>query len=126
MNFLQKLSPALVLRVSLAASYIYSGYDLLMHPKGWYWAINLLPEFVKEIIDLMGRDQYLKIQGAGELMLGFIFLAWFLPRVFVRYASLLVVLQMAAVLIFIGLSLETFRDVVILGAGLALFLSWRK
>ncbi len=127
MNFLRKISPALVLRFSLGVSYIYSGYDLFMHPTGWYWAIRPLPQFLQTIInDKIGTDLYLKTQGIGELALALVFLVWFLPKKLVRFAALLVAFQMASILIFLGIRGDTFRDIVILGAALALFVMYLK
>jgi len=118
----RKISPAWILRVSLGVSYLYSGYDLLVHPTGWYWAIRGLPQFIQTIItDSIGLDHFLRTQGVAELMIAFAMVAWFLPKWALKWASFLVVAQMALILIFVGLSLDTFRDIVILGAGLALF-----
>jgi hypothetical protein len=123
MKFLQKIKPVAVLRFSLGASYLYSGYDLFMHPTGWYWAIRPLPEFAQTIIhDVIGVDTFLRTQGLIELGMAFLFLAWFLPKMGARVASFLSALQMTLILIFIGLTLETFRDMPILGASLAVFL----
>ena len=123
MKFLQKIKPIAVLRLSLGGSYLYSGYDLFAHPTGWHWAIRPLPEFVQTIInDVIGIDVFLRTQGVVELGMAFLFLAWFLPKIGVRLASFLSVLQMALILVFVGISLETFRDIPILGASLAVFL----
>lgn len=122
MNFLKSISPLWILRLSLGLAYLYSGYDLLVHPTGWYWAIRGLPQFIQTIItDSIGLDHFLRTQGVGELVIAFALVAWFLPKWALKWASFLVVAQMALILIFVGLSLDTFRDIVILGAGLALF-----
>ena len=128
MKFLEKIKPVWVLRISLGLSYLYSGYDLFAHPTGWYWALRPLPEFAQEIInEVIGKDLFLKTQGVGEMLMALLFLAWFLPKIGVRIAAFLSALQMALILIFIGLTLETFRDIPILGASLAVFLmSFKK
>ena len=123
MSFLKQISSALVLRLSLGLAYLYSGFDLVVHPTGWYWAIRPLPEFMQTVIDSIGTDHFLRTQGVLELAIAFVLLAWFLPKGFVRLASLLVTLQMISILVFVGLSLDTFRDIVILGAGFSLFLT---
>jgi len=123
MKFFQKIKPVWVLRISLGFSYLYSGYDLFVHPTGWYWAIRPLPEFAQTIInDVIGTAVYLRAQGIVEMGMALLFFAWFLPKIGVRLASFLSALQMALILIFVGLSLETFRDIPILGASLAVFL----
>jgi len=115
--------PVWVLRLSLGLSYLYSGYDLFTHPTGWHWALRPLPQFAQTIInDTIGADLYLKTQGVAEMIMAFLFLAWFLPKAGVRVAAFLSALQMAIILIFVGLTLETFRDIPILGASVAVFL----
>ena len=122
-KLLGKIKPVSVLRVSLGFSYLYSGYDLFVHPTGWHWVIRPLPEFVQTIInDVIGTDVYLRTQGIAEMGMAFLFLAWFLPKIGVRLAAFLSTVQMALILIFVGLTLETFRDIPILGASLAVFL----
>jgi len=124
----RKIKPVWILRVSLGISYLYSGYDLLVHPTGWYWAIRGLPQFIQAIVtDSIGLDHFLRTQGVVELMIAFVMFSWFLPRRTLSWASFLVVLQMALILLFVGVSLDTFRDIVILGAGLALLvISFKK
>jgi len=118
----RKINPVWILRVSLGIAYLYSGYDLLVHPTGWYWAIRGLPQFIQTIItDSIGLDHFLRTQGVAELIIAFALLAWFLPKWTLKWASFLVAVQMALILVFVGISLDTFRDIVILGAGLALF-----
>jgi len=122
MSFLKNISSSWILRLSLGLAYLYSGYDLLVHPTGWYWAIRGLPQFIQTIItDSIGLDHFLRTQGVGELVIAFALIAWFLPKWALKWASFMVVAQMTLILIFVGLSLDTFRDIVILGAGLALF-----
>lgn len=122
MRLHQSIKPVLILRLSLGFSYLYSGYDLFMHPTGWHWAVRPLPQFVQTIINEIGIDLYLRMQGVAELIIALLFLAWFLPKVALRLAAFLSALQMALILIFVGLSLDTFRDIPILGASFAVFL----
>lgn len=123
MKIASKLKPAWVLRLSLGFSYLYSGYDLFTHPTGWYWALRPLPQFAQALIhDTIGADLYLKTQGVAEMIMALLFLAWFLPKVGVRVAAFLSALQMTLILIFIGVTLETFRDIPILGSSVAVFL----
>jgi len=71
---------------------------------------------------VIGTDHFLRTQGVAEMLMAFLFFAWFLPKIGVRIAAFLSALQMALILIFIGLTLDTFRDIPILGASLAVFL----
>ena len=123
MKIVSKFKPVWVLRLSLGFSYLYSGYDLFTHPTGWYWALRPLPQFAQALInDTIGADLYLKTQGVVEMIMAFLFLALFLPKAGVLVAAFLSALQMAMILIFVGLTLETFRDIPILGASVAVFL----
>lgn len=113
----------LPLRFGLGAMFLYSGYDLVMHPTGWYWAVRPLPQAVQAFINAnIGLDRYLMLQGAGELVLAFLLIAWFLPRWTLVLASFLTVLEMAVILFFVGVSLDTFRDIGLLGGALSLWL----
>ena len=114
-----------MLRLGLGGVYLYTGYDIVTHPTGWYWAIRGLPQFIQDTIQNVGIDLYLRIQGSGEILIAFIMFAWFLPRWIPSIAGFLVALQMFLILVLVGTNLETYRDIGILGAGLALFLLLR-
>jgi hypothetical protein len=122
MKWLYKLGPELALRLGLAGVYLYTGWNIVTHPTGWHWAIRGLPQFLQEIINSIGIDFYLRIQGTIEIFLALVLLAWFLPKWMPQIAGLLMAVQMFLILLLIGLNLETYRDIGILGAGLALFL----
>jgi hypothetical protein len=115
-----------VLRLSLAGTYIYSGLDIVRHPSGWYWAIRALPDNIENIINSIGVDTFLRIQGSVELLFAFILLAWFLPKILVKAVALITALEMTAILILVGVRADTFRDIGLLGAALALYLGLRK
>jgi len=101
--------------------YVYTGVDFLRAPEHWYGFTPLwFSQFVLQFLPSL--DVYLRIQGVGELVLGFVFLAWFLPKAIVRIAALLSALEMTLILAFVGVDLITFRDIPILGASLAVFL----
>lgn len=121
MKFLQKISPEWSLRLGLGAMYLYSGIDLIRHPTAWHWAVRPLPTAVQNLINTrIGINQYLVLQGIGELALAFFLIAWFLPRIFSFIAALLAVIEMALIIILVGVDAVTFRDIGLLGAALAL------
>ena len=120
-NFINRLSPEWILRLSLAAMYLYSGLDLMRHPKSWYWAVRPLPQFVQQIIKAFGIDLFLQIQGLLELTFAAILVLWFLPKAWAMTVSLLTAIEMAVILIFVGLDAVTFRDIGPLGAAFALY-----
>src|SRR3989344_3567736 len=68
------------LRLGLAAMFGYSGVDILLHPTAWYWAVRGLPLFVQNIINAIGIDMYLILQGASEVFFALVFLCWVWPR----------------------------------------------
>lgn len=122
MNFLQKINPVSPLRLGLGAMYLYSGYDLIVHPSAWTWAI---PQWFSDIVTtFIPIEQYLHIQGGIELALAAIFLLWFLPRKIVQVAAAISCVEIAGILLLAPLSqlLITFRDLGVLGASAALFL----
>lgn len=110
-----------VLRLSLGGVYLYTSIDIFLHPKGWYWAVRGLPQMMQNLINSMGIDNYLKIQASLEFAIALALVAWFLPKRVAGIAGLLVAFQMFLILLLVGLSLETFRDLGLFGGGLALF-----
>ena len=124
MNFLSKIPAEWPLRLGLGLMYLYSGQSLIREPLNWQ---GFLPSWFAEIVGgLMPLESYLRLQGAGELAIAFLFLAWFLGRFAVRAAAALAVLEMLFILIFVGINLITFRDIGLLGGALALVaLTWR-
>ena len=121
MSFLQNIKPIWALRITLGVMYLYTGIDFLRAPEHWYgFAPQWFSQFVLAVLPSM--DVYLRIQGVGELALGLVFLAWFLPMVALRIAAFLSALEMALILLFAGVDLVTFRDIPILGASLAVLL----
>ena len=120
-NFINKLSPEWILRLSLATMYFYSGLDLMRHPKSWYWAIRPLPQFVQQIINAFSIDLFLQIQGLIELAFALILILWFLPKTWTIIVALLTAIEMAVILVFVGLDAVTFRDIGPLGAAFALY-----
>ena len=121
-NFINRINPKWVLRISLAVMYVYSGIDLIRHPKSWYWAVHPLPTFAKGAINSFGIDLFLQIQGAIELMFAVILISWFLPKVFSMTVAFLIAFEMSLILIFFGVDGITFRDIGILGASLSLYI----
>ena len=121
MKVLWKTKPIWALRSTLGVMYLYTGIDFLRAPQHWYGFVP--PWFSQAALQVFpSMDGYLRIQGAGELLLGLAFLAWFLPGGVVRIAAFLSAVEMALILLFVGVDLITFRDIPILGASLAVFL----
>ena len=119
---MKKNTSGWALRLGLGLMFCYSGLDLIQHPTGWYWAVRPLPDFLQSIINnQIGINHYLQMQGVVELFFAFIFFAWFLPKKIVKIAALLTALEMAGILLLVGLNGETFRDIGLLGGAVALF-----
>ena len=108
------------LRLGLAAMFGYSGIDILLHPTAWYWAVRGLPLFVQNIINTIGIDTYLMLQGASEVFFALVFLLWMWPRL-TRVVALFAAVEMVAILLMVGVDSITFRDFGPLGAAIALF-----
>jgi len=123
MNLFDKLTSQFFLRLGLGAMFAYSGIDILLHPTAWTWALRGLPAFIQTQIDRIGPEMYLRGQGIAELAMAAAFLAWFLPRPLVRIAAFFAAVEMAAILVFVGVDAVTFRDIGILGAALGVLFS---
>ncbi len=108
------------LRLGLAAMFGYSGFDILIHPTAWYWAVRGLPLFVQNMINAAGIDTYLMLQGASEVFFALVFLVWVWPRL-TRTVALLAAVEMVLILLLVGIDFITFRDFGPLGAALGLF-----
>ncbi|MCI0680435.1 hypothetical protein L0Y41_03755 [bacterium] len=120
-NFFSRIPPEWLLRLGIAGVYFYTSTDIFRHTAGWYWAIQSLPDFFQHAIGAIGIDTYLRMQAAGEFIIALVMIGWFFPKAASRWAGLLVAFQMGLILLLVGLNLETYRDIGILGAGLALF-----
>ncbi|MBI2097630.1 MAG: hypothetical protein HYT46_01705 [Candidatus Vogelbacteria bacterium] len=126
---MNRLKPELVLRLSLAVMYLYSGIDIFTNPKSWTWAIPVgLKNFLVSLT--VDADAYLiiflKVQAVGEIIIAAAFLLWFLPRRLVKWLAFISALEMALILVFTGIDLVTFRDIGLLGASFALFLIYAR
>lgn len=121
MEFIKKLSLEWSLRIGLGIMYLYSGWDLIFNPEHW---LGFVPQCFSEfLIQFTPIENYLKIQGFGEILIGFIFLAWFIKNVYVlRVAVFLAFLEIILILIFVGIDLITFRDIGLLGAMIGLLI----
>lgn len=118
-NFPYNLHPAAPLRVGLGLMFLYSGYDLIANPFHWY---GFVPQwFSRFVTPLVPMEQYLRLQGTGEIILGLLLLAWFLPPWIARLAAAAAAAEMLGILLFVGLDPITFRDIGLLGAAVALF-----
>ena len=118
----KKLNPEWALRLSLGAMYLYSGIDIVRHPTAWLWVIRGLPSFINQPIVKFGAEKFLYYQGIGEIIMAILLLIWFVPRKIVKYIGLLSALEMTAIVLLVGVDAFTFRDIGLIGSGLALFL----
>ena len=75
----------------------------------------------------MSVESYLRLQGVGEFIIGLLFLAWFSGKLGVKIATVLATLEMALIVLVVGIDPITFRDIGLLGAASALLiLSFQK
>lgn len=119
-NIFKKLNPEWPLRVGLGLMYLYSSYDIFYHPQVWK---GYIPSwFFHLITPVMSIDFYLKIQAVGEFAIAVFFFAWFLGKWGVRVAAFLSSVEMAAILLMVGIDNIVFRDLGLLGASVALFI----
>jgi len=122
MSIFKKINAEWVLRLSLGAMYLYSGIDIIRHPNAWSWVIRDLPTTLENWIVDFGIERFLHFQGIGEVALAGILILWFLPKKLVKYVGLFSALEMVAIVLLVGIDAVTFRDIGLIGSGLALFL----
>lgn len=122
---MNRLKPELILRLSLAITYFYSGFSLFTNPTSW---TQFVPIWLKETLADFNfpLTAFVQVQGAVEILLALIFVIWFMPRNLVRYAAFFSALEMALILTFAGIDLVTFRDIGLLGVALTIFLIYRE
>lgn len=125
MHYPQKISPVWPLRLGLGLMFIYSGSDLFFNTEHWY---GYIPPWLENIItNLVSLDFYLRMQGIGEFAMGLLLLAWFGGIWGVRIASLAATLEMASIIVIVGIDPITFRDIGVLGGAVSLLiLSWKE
>lgn len=113
------------IRIGTGIMYLYSGFDLFLHPNAWKWAI---PPWLDEIISsVVAINTYIKFQGLVEIVIALMLFAWFLKPVIVKYVALISALEMAAIILLAFLPFKesvffiVFRDIGVLGGSLALY-----
>jgi len=118
MGFVKKITPAWILRIAFALMYFYSGMELILRPDPWQ---GYIPQWLANLITpIVSLNSYLWLQGAGELAIAFLLVAWFLGRAAFRIGAVLATVEMLAILAVVGINLVTFRDIGLLGGALAL------
>ena len=122
---MNRLKPEFVLRLSLAAMYLYSGYSLLTSPKSW---TQFVPFWLKENLAQISFPvtAFVQVQGVVEIAIAAVLLLWFLPNKLVKWSAFLSAIEMASILFLGQIDLVTFRDIGLLGASLAIFLIYRE
>lgn len=100
--------------------YVYSGVNLILHPKSWTWAV---PEWFSQFVTAyLALDFYIQLQGGIELLIALIFLIPFLKGRIVLLFAILSSLELLFILVFSPQFSIIFRDIGILGASTTLCL----
>ena len=108
------------LRIGCGVVNLYAGFFLLSDPARFY---KYVPHWLHQSADMIASvDVYLRLQGIGEILIATCLLGWFFPRWCVRVASLLLAVEMALILLFVGIDSVTFRNIGLLGAALSLLI----
>lgn len=108
----------LVLRLGLAAVFLWFGIDKMFHPT--YWLNAWVPQGVQEF---MGRfnvsgSQFIYLNGIFEILVGLSLVT----GVFAKSFSFLAILFLIGVLFFAGISEVTIRDFAMIGGFMAVIL----
>ena len=105
----------LVLRLGLAAVFLWFGVDKILHPT--YWLNAWVTPTVRSMLDVIGipAAQFIYLNGIFEILVGVSLVTNVMQRIF----SLLAVLFIISIFIFVGLNEVTVRDIGLLGGFLA-------
>lgn len=108
----------LVLRLGLAAVFLWFGIDKMFHPA--YWLNAWMPKQVIEILSGFNVSgiQFIYFNGIFEILVGLSLVT----GVFTKFFSVLAVFFLAGVLFFVGISEITIRDFGLIGGFLAIIL----
>lgn len=110
------LKPTLLIRIGLAAVFIYAGIHTLFNYQSW---LGFAPSWIQSVLD---PKIFLYLHAVFELVLGLGILA----GAFLPIFSLAAFFDILAILIFYGVDEITFRDASLLMTALALFLMSSK
>ncbi|MDP3975163.1 MAG: hypothetical protein Q8P88_02685 [Candidatus Jorgensenbacteria bacterium] len=106
----QFMKPASLLRLGLALTFVYAGVMAFLEPAPW---LGFVPGWVENIV---APEIFLSVHAVFQIMLGAALIVEFIPQT----AAMLAVADLAAILIFYGIDLVTFRDLGLFFAALAL------
>jgi uncharacterized membrane protein YphA (DoxX/SURF4 family) len=106
----------LVLRLGLAAVFLWFGIDKFLHPG--YWADAWLPQSVANLVQRFGlsRNEFMYLNGLFEIIVG----TSIISTIFVRFFAALAILFLISVSIFHGFNEIIVRDLGLMGGLLAL------
>ena len=109
------------IRIGCGLVNLYAGYFLLIDPSRYY---KYVPDWLVSIANSVASvDVYLRLQGVAEIAIAVALLSWFTPRSLVRMASIALALEMALIVLFVGIDSVTFRNLGLLGAALSITLA---
>ncbi|MFH0806208.1 MAG: DoxX family membrane protein [Candidatus Brennerbacteria bacterium] len=106
---LRQFSPARILGFGLGITFLYAGVCSFADPTPW---LGYMPAWVESLLPL---EQFAIAHGVFQVLLGAALLVGVLPK----FASAVATLDLAAILVFYGIDLVTFRDIGLFFATLA-------
>jgi len=113
--------PHLILRLGLAAVFLWFGIDKFFHPT--YWINAWVPGGVLSFFDKFGVNdlQFIYLNGIFEVLVGLSLVT----GIFIRFFSFLAILFLISIFAFIGFNEVVIRDVGLIG-GFAALVVWPK
>ncbi len=118
-----KINPAWVLRAFLGLTFLYSGLDMTRSPGAWTWITSGAPVSVQNFIHTVGgANNFVRGLGYVELVFVALFLIPLFPRIFVKIAALLAGIELSLIVLSVGITATTFRDIGLIGAAFSLFI----
>jgi len=89
------------LRLGLGATYLYAGYQALITGQLVWWQEITWPEFLTSItvwLERLPTEATIKVFGLIQLIIGALFLLFFLPPRTIRWATLLVIVHLVSLI----------------------------
>ncbi|MEK7151627.1 MAG: DoxX family membrane protein [Patescibacteria group bacterium] len=108
----------LVLRLGLAVVFLWFGIDKIFHPV--YWLNAWVPDSIESLILRfnIGLTEFVYLNGIFEMLVGLSLIT----GIFIRALSILAIIFLINVVIFVGISEVTIRDVAIIGGFISVVL----
>ena len=108
----------LILRLGLAAVFLWFGIDKMLHPT--YWLNAWVPRQLIELLTTfsISDSQFIYLNGIFEILVGLSLIT----GVFIKFFSALAILFLIGIMVFVGMNEVTIRDLGLIGGFVSVLL----